>query len=85
MNITKAKVYGTKWCPDCRRALKVFEKLQYPLEYIDIEEDSVARQLVLTINHGCSSVPTIVFQDGSTLTEPDNASLERKLLSLMNG
>jgi glutaredoxin len=84
MTVSDAKIYGTKWCPDCRRSLKVFEKLQFPFEYIDIEENNSARQLVLAINHGCSSVPTIVFQDGSTLTEPDNSSLERKLLSYMN-
>jgi hypothetical protein len=38
-----------------------------------------ARERVKTINHGYESVPTLIFPDGSTLTEPSAGELRRKL------
>jgi mycoredoxin len=75
-------VYGTQWCPDCNRAKKVFARMNCPYTYIDIDQDQVARELVQKINNGFCSVPTIVFTDGSSLTEPDNYTLEQKLIQL---
>jgi mycoredoxin len=72
-------VYGTKWCPDCIRAKRVFQKKNTPFTWIDIEEDPEACTLVEKINKGCKSVPTILFPDGTTLVEPDDPVLEKKL------
>ena len=82
MHSDKILIYGTKWCPDCRRARMVFEKFNCPFEYVDIEADETARAEVSRINNGFLSVPTILFPDGSTLTEPDNPTLERKIITL---
>jgi mycoredoxin len=72
-------LYGTSWCGDCRRARSVFAELGVQYLDIDIDADSQAEQFVRQINRGSRSVPTIVFLDGSTLTEPDNATLFNKL------
>ncbi len=40
------------------------------------------QQLVQKINNGMHAVPTIVFSDGSTLTEPTNEELEKKVKAL---
>lgn len=72
-------MYATAWCGDCRRAKRVFAALNVPYRYVDIEEDEDAADLVVRINHGARSVPTIVFHDGSVLVEPSNAVLEAKL------
>ncbi|MEI7769790.1 MAG: mycoredoxin [Chloroflexales bacterium] len=72
-------VYGTTWCPDCRRAQRVLDQLGRPYTYIDIESDAQAAAYVLQINRGNQSVPTIVFPDGSILVEPSNAQLQAKL------
>jgi mycoredoxin len=77
-------MYGNKWCPDCRRARIVFERLGISFTYVDVETDENAKKLVLEINQGYCSVPTIVFPDGSSLTEPDSRTLEMKLLALQN-
>lgn len=74
-------MYGNKWCPDCRRARMVFDRLGIQFTYVDVETDESAKKLVLEINRGYCSVPTIVFPDGSSLTEPDVRSLEKLLLS----
>jgi mycoredoxin len=51
-------------------------------EYINILQDNDARAQVRAINHGNESVPTVVFPDGSTLTEPSTKILIAKLLAL---
>ena len=47
-----------------------------------IAEDPESRGKVMAINNGNASVPTLVFPDGSTLTEPSTAVLRQKLESL---
>jgi len=72
-------VYGTKWCPDCHRARKIFRARNVPFEYIDINRDPEARCYVEQVNNGNRSVPTILFPDGDVLVEPSNSSLNAKL------
>ena len=77
-------VYGTPWCGDCRRALRVLDQHQASYHYVDIESDDVARSYVEQVNRGYHSVPTIVFPDGSVLVEPSSATLAHKLEMLNN-
>ncbi|PWH13165.1 MAG: NrdH-redoxin [Anaerolineae bacterium] len=72
-------LYGTSWCGDCRRARQIFAQMNIPYLDIDIDSDRQAEAFIKQINRGNRSVPTIVFPDGSTLTEPDNLSLSNKL------
>lgn len=51
-------------------------------EYVDIYTDPAAREWVREVNRGYESVPTLVFPDGSTLTEPSRRQLRAKLKSL---
>ncbi len=76
------KVYGTRWCPDCFRAKQVFERLNVPFTWIDVETDEQGPAYVRDVNGGYQSVPTIVFPDGSILVEPGNAELEKKLAGI---
>lgn len=72
-------MYGTYWCPDCKRAKKYFGEQRVAYRWVDIEKDEAARKLVQEINHGRRSVPTIFFPDGSILVEPSNAQLAAQL------
>jgi mycoredoxin len=72
-------VYGTNRCGDCRRAKKFLTNHSIPFQWIDIEIDQSAETYVLQLNAGMRSVPTIVFNDGSTLVEPSNRQLSLKL------
>lgn len=40
--------------------------------------DKQAEQIVLEVNQGFRSIPTILFEDGSTLVEPSNSTLAAK-------
>jgi len=48
-------------------------------DYIDISFDGPANARVREINGGNASVPTLVFPDGTTLTEPSEAELAEAL------
>lgn len=75
------RMYTTNWCPDCWRAKQVLKSMDVAYEEININEDEDAVDLVLQLNNGHRSVPTIVFPDGSILTEPSTSTLVQKLQS----
>ena len=76
---TKIVVYGTRWCGDCYRARSFLDRHAIPYDWIDIDLDRAGEGLVLKINHGMRSVPTILFEDGSILVEPSTQALAQKL------
>ena len=75
-------VYGHPTCPNLGPVKGLLKQSKVKFEYIDIHQDSVAAAHVRTINNGNESVPTLVFPDGSTLTEPTVGELQSKLKSL---
>jgi thioredoxin reductase (NADPH) len=72
-------VYGTPWCPDCRKSKQFLGEHRVPYDYIDIDQDPASQAEVERLNNGMRSVPTIVFPDGSVLVEPSNEDLAQKL------
>ena len=62
--------------------LDLLVRADAPHEYVNIHNDYQARQHVQAINYGNESVPTLVFPDGSTLTEPRTGPLKDKLADL---
>ena len=76
---TQIVFYGASWCGDCRRARRIFTEKAIDILYIDIDTDEKAAEFVKNQNQGFQSIPTIIFPDGSTLTEPDRAELGEKL------
>lgn len=63
-------MYTTKWCGDCRRLKGELKRAGVEYREVDVDEDSSASDFVIRVNNGNRSVPTVVFQDGSSLTEP---------------
>lgn len=72
-------VYGTRWCSHSRRSRQLLEQHGVDYQWVDIDQDSAARDFVQETNQGFRSVPTIVFPDGSILVEPSQAELLNKL------
>lgn len=72
------KVYGADWCGDCRRARRFLTEHEIDFEWIDTDASDEARAFVKEVNHGMASIPTIVFEDGSTMTEPSLSELEAR-------
>lgn len=75
-------MYGTRWCGDCRRTRKILDDQKINYIFIDIDLDKDGEKYVVATNHGNRSVPTIVFPDGSVLTEPSNYELIEKFKAM---
>ncbi|MCH2321659.1 MAG: glutathione S-transferase N-terminal domain-containing protein [SAR202 cluster bacterium] len=76
---TKITMYGTNWCGDCRRAKLFFSEHRIPYNWVNVDEDREASDLITEMNNGYRSVPTIVFDDGAILVEPLASELALKL------
>jgi glutaredoxin-like protein len=76
-------VYGASWCPDARRARRFFDEHGVEYRWIDIDQDSAARDFVKNINSGQIIIPVIVFPDESILVEPTNYDLAQKMEALL--
>ncbi|MEY4623551.1 MAG: hypothetical protein RLZZ07_181 [Actinomycetota bacterium] len=75
-------MYAADWCGDCRRSKRLLAELNVPYTLIDVDADESAAEKVIAINNGMRSIPVIVFDDGTHLTEPSDAALKEKLHSL---
>lgn len=72
-------MYGADWCGDCRRSKAFLERHGVAFTYVDLEERPEEMQTVIARNGGMRSIPVIVFDDGSHLTEPTNDALATRL------
>lgn len=72
-------VYGADWCPDCRRSKHFLDENSIQYQWVDTDADKDAENLVRQMNHGKRVIPTIVFEDGSFLSEPSDAELAGKI------
>jgi glutaredoxin len=80
MNKTlEISVYGEDWCWDTIRAKRLLDQHEIPYRWVDIGRDKEGETLVLNLNHGNRSIPTIIFSDGTTLVEPSNSDLAKKM------
>jgi thioredoxin reductase (NADPH) len=75
----EATIYGTTWCPDCKRAKQFLGDQRVPYQWVDIERDAQAMGYVERVNNGKRIVPTIVCRDGVILVNPSNADLAARL------
>jgi mycoredoxin len=78
----KVTMYSADWCGDCRRSKRLLDLLKVDYHLIDVEADVEAAAKVIEINGGMRSIPVIVFQDGTHLTEPSDIVLKQKLQEL---
>jgi mycoredoxin len=80
--MSKILMYGAEWCGDCRRSKRFLDSNNVAYEYVDVEADATASDKVMEINGGQRSIPVIIFEDGTHLTEPSDAALKSKLEEL---
>ena len=75
-------MYTTTWCGFCRRLKSQLAREGIEISEIDIERDPAAAAFVMSVNDGCQTVPTVVFADGSTMTNPSAKAVKQRLLEL---
>jgi mycoredoxin len=75
-------LYGHEFCPAVPPVIGMLRLSGVAYEYHNIHQDELARLQVRDLNQGNESVPTLVFPDGSHLTEPSGRALAHKLSHL---
>ncbi len=76
---SEVTIYSTIWCGYCRRLKGQMERAGIGYVEIDIENDPAAAELVMSVNGGNQTVPTVVFADGSALANPSLAQVQDQL------
>ena len=72
-------MYTTRWCGFCTRLKHGLQQAGIPYDEVDIEYVEGAAEQVMDINGGNRTVPTLVFADGTALTNPSVAEVQSKL------
>jgi mycoredoxin len=75
-------MYTTTWCGYCRRLKRQLAADGIEMMEVDIEQDPAAAEFVMSVNGGYQTVPTVVFPDGSALTNPSAAVVKDRLQEL---
>lgn len=78
-------MYTTPWCGYCHRLKVTLERDGIAFTEVDIEADRAAAERVKEANHGDATVPTLLFADGTTLTNPTAHAVRAKLVRLLPG
>ena len=72
-------LYTSSYCGHSRSVERFLEQHKVPVQVINIDGNQEARTRLVEINNGYASVPTLIFPDGSKLTEPPLSLLRQKL------
>jgi thioredoxin reductase (NADPH) len=72
------RVVGTLWSPSCHRVKDFLARNRIPYQWLDIEKDAEAKELVAGLGMDRHRLPVVYFPDGDLLVDPDNLALAEK-------
>jgi len=75
-------MYSTSWCGYCVRLKRAMEREGIDYAEVDIERDPQAADTVMAVNGGYQTVPTLVFADGTALTNPSLSQVKERLAAV---
>ncbi len=78
----KPTMFTTSWCGYCARLKSQLSRAGVEWDEVDIESHPDAADVVAAVNGGNQTVPTLLFSDGSAMTNPSASQVERKLAEL---
>lgn len=81
-SVAAVTMYTTTWCGYCKRLKRMMQDDGISFVEIDIEQTPGTAEIVEKVNDGNRTVPTLVFTDGSAMTNPSLAKVKEKLASL---
>ena len=76
-------MYSTPWCGYCHRLKSQLEREGISFEVVDIEQHPEAAAIVESANGGNQTVPTLVYADGTSMTNPSVLQVKDKLAALV--
>jgi mycoredoxin len=75
-------MYTTTWCGYCKRLKRMMQDDGINFVEVDIETTPGTAEIVEKVNNGNQTVPTLVFTDGTAMTNPSLAKVKEKLEAL---
>lgn len=72
-------MYSTPWCGYCHRLRGQLDREGIAYDVVDIERHPDAADIVERANGGNQTVPTLVFADGTAMTNPSLAQVKAQL------
>ncbi|MEO5854078.1 MAG: mycoredoxin [Nocardioides sp.] len=75
-------MYSTPWCGYCHRLKGQLDREGIAFDMVDIEQDPSAVLIVEEANNGNQTVPTLVYSDGSAMTNPSLKQVKDKIAAL---
>ncbi|GAB36645.1 hypothetical protein GOOTI_232_00020 [Gordonia otitidis NBRC 100426] len=72
-------MYTTSWCGYCARLKTALRSSGLEWTEIDIERNPDAAEFVGSVNGGNHVVPTVLYSDGTTATNPSISDVKKKL------
>jgi mycoredoxin len=72
-------VFSTPWCGYCRGLKNALDREGIGYDEIDIEQHPNGADYVMSVNGGNQTVPTVVFPDGTSATNPSMAEVRARL------
>jgi mycoredoxin len=78
-------MYTTQWCGFCRNLKNQLARVGIEMAEVDIERNPAAADFVMSVNGGNQTVPTVVFPDGSVMTNPSANQVRARLDALNAG
>jgi mycoredoxin len=72
-------MFTTQWCGYCVRLKKLMQREGIQFAEVDIENDAQAADLVMQANGGNRTVPTLLFTNGTALTNPSIDEVKAQL------
>jgi len=75
-------MYTTPWCGYCHRLQGQLDREGIVYDVVDIEREPAAAEIVMQVNRGNQTVPTLVYADGTAHTNPSVAQVKEKLAAI---
>ena len=72
-------MYSTQWCGYCKRLKSDLQRAGIEFTEVDIEHDAESAALVEKTNNGNQTVPTLIFSDGTSMTNTSLAKIKEHL------
>ena len=72
-------MFSTPWCGYCHRLKAQLDREGIDFHVVDIEATAQAADFVAATNNGNRTVPTLLFPDGSTMTNPSVTQVKERL------
>ena len=76
-------MFSTSWCGYCRNLKGQLDRAGVHYTEVNIDEVDGTAELVAEVNGGNQTVPTVLFPDGSTATNPSLATIQARLAGVV--